>query len=66
MLENLIVALIVGASALYAARKYLPAKLIGRRDDGCGSGCGSCKSGCDTPQQPAEAPARRVIPIRHL
>lgn len=59
MIENLIVALIVGASAWYAGRKYLPRKT----DSGCASGCGSCKSGCDTP---AEKPARRVIPIRSL
>jgi hypothetical protein len=64
MIENLIVALIVAASAWYAGRKYLPARLRGKPDDGCGSGCGSCKSGCDTPAEPAQAPARRVIPIR--
>ncbi len=63
MIENLIVALIVGASAWYAGRKYLPAKLVGKAqaDTGCASGCGTCKSGCDTPAEPA---ARRVIPIR--
>ncbi len=61
MIENLIVALIVGASAWYAGRKYLPAKLVGSKDEGCASGCGSCKSGCDTPAEPS---ARRVIPIR--
>ena len=60
MIENLIVALIVGASALYAGRKYLPARLFGKAEAGCGSGCGSCKSGCDTPAEPSE---RKVIQI---
>ncbi|QYF95531.1 hypothetical protein KY495_10490 [Massilia sp. PAMC28688] len=66
MMENLIVAVIVGASALYAGRKYLPARLFGKADEGCASGCGACKSGCDTPSEaaPAQGPSRRVIPIR--
>lgn len=61
MIENIIVFVIVSASAWYAARKYLPAKLLGKSDPGCASGCGACKSGCDTPAEPG---ARRVIPIR--
>lgn len=59
MIENLIVGLIVGASAWYALRKYLPRK----SEAGCASGCGACKSGCDTPAEPS---ARRVIPIRSI
>ena len=68
MLENLLVALIVIASAWYAGRKYLPVKAGGNSDSsaggGCGSGCGACQSGCDTPAQSDQMPERRVIPIR--
>ncbi len=38
MIENLIVAVIVGASAVYAARALLPRKA----KKGCGSGCDGC------------------------
>ena len=70
MLDNLIVALIVGVSAWYAASKYLPAswrKRLGRDGgagcgSGCGSGCDSCNS-CETPQTPAAPEGRRVIKI---
>lgn len=55
MVEELIVALIVGASACYAGRKYLPASWIGRKKAaGCGSGCDSCAS-CES--APAAPPA---------
>ena len=69
MLDNLIVALIVGVSAWYAASKYLPAswrKRLGRDGGaGCGSGCDSCNScnSCETPQTPAAPEGRRVIKI---
>ena len=55
MIENLIVALIVGAAAWYAFGKYLKPKA----KVGCGSGCDSCNA-CETP---VETPARRFIPI---
>lgn len=43
MLQDLIVALIVGGSAWYAGRKYLPAKWFGReKAGGCASGCDTC------------------------
>ena len=49
MLQNLIVALIVGGAAWYAGARYLPASWIGRKKAaGCGSGCDTC-NGCDTP-----------------
>lgn len=54
MIENLIVALIVGAAAWYAFGKYLKPKA----KSGCGSGCDTCKA-CDEPPQPE----RRVIRI---
>lgn len=69
MLENLIVAVIVGASAWYAASKYLPApwrKRLGGGNAGCGSGCDSCNSCADgaPATDGASGPAgRRVIPI---
>ncbi|MES2322452.1 MAG: FeoB-associated Cys-rich membrane protein [Pseudomonadota bacterium] len=55
MIENLIVALIVGAAAWYAFGKYLKPKA----KSGCGSGCGSCNA-CETPAQPS---SKRVIRI---
>jgi hypothetical protein len=63
MVENLIVMLIVGASAWYAGARYLPAKWRGQKAKakaGCGSGCDSCNS-CETPV--AEPTGRRVIMI---
>jgi hypothetical protein len=61
MVQNLIVALIVGGSAWYAGMKYLPAKWIGRKKAaGCGSGCDSCNS-CETPVPvPAETKYRVI------
>lgn len=57
MIENLIVAAIVGASAVYAGRKYLwkPKAKAG----GCGSGCSSCDTCAEAPPQTG----RRVIKI---
>ena len=52
MVQNLIVALIVGGSAWYAGAKYLPAKWIGRKKvAACGSGCDTCNAcnACETP-----------------
>ena len=43
MLEGLIVALIVLAAAAYAVWRWRPGK---KNTAGCGSGCGSCPSGC--------------------
>lgn len=71
MLENLIVALIVGASAWYAASKYLPKPWrtrLGGASTGCGSGCGSCSSsngskqgqGCVEPDAAPPAPYRVI------
>ena len=61
MLQNLIVALIVGGSAWYAGAKYLPAKWIGKKKAaGCGSGCDTCNA-CDTP-----APASSKYPVIKL
>jgi len=57
MIENLIVALIVGAAAWYAFGKYLKPKA--KSDCGSGSGCGSCNA-CETPVQPS---TKRVIRI---
>ena len=58
MLENLIVALIVAASAAYAGRRYVfkPKKPA----TGCGSGCSSCDTCADAP---APASDRKVIKI---
>jgi hypothetical protein len=58
MLENLIVALIVGASTWYTLRKYVfkPKK----SSVGCGSGCSSCGS-CES--APAAPPGQRVIKL---
>lgn len=66
MLEYLIVALIVGASAAYAGRRYLPV-FAKQRKGGCGTGggCDSCNA-CAAPAQdaaPAAPGARRVIRI---
>jgi len=62
MLEYVIVGLIVAAATLYVLKKYLPqtlrARLFGKapvQDAGCGSGCGSCGSRCDTPATPGKA-----------
>ena len=53
MVQNLIVALIVGASAWYAGAKYLPAKWIGKKKAaGCASGCDTCNN-CE-PAAPVE------------
>lgn len=61
MIEYLIVALIVGASAAYAGRRYLPV-FARRAKDGCGTG-GGCDS-CNACAEPVAAPgARRVIKI---
>jgi len=63
MVENLIVMLIVGASAWYAGARYLPAKWRGQKAQakaGCGSGCDSCNA-CETPAAPSAG--RRVITI---
>ena len=64
MVENLIVMLIVGASAWYAGGRYLPAKWRGKKAKqkaGCGSGCDSCNA-CETPViTPTD---RRVIMIQ--
>jgi hypothetical protein len=62
MVENLIVMLIVGASAWYAGGRYLPAKWRGKKAkaDGCGGGCDSCNA-CETPV--VEPTDRRVIMI---
>jgi hypothetical protein len=65
MIENLIVALIVGAALWSAWSRYRPGKKAG-----CGSGggsgsdggCDSCK-GCATPAASEAPPARRVIRI---
>jgi hypothetical protein len=52
MIENLIVAVIVGASALYAARTLLPRKAK--------KGCGGCDGCAPAPEAPG---GRRVIKI---
>ncbi len=60
MIENLVVMLIVGASALYAGRKYLwPVKA---KASGCGSGCSSCDN-CASAPAPAAPSKQRVIQI---
>lgn len=66
MLENLIVAAIVGASAWYAGARYLPASWIGRKKAaGCGSGCDTCNSCAsgDTPAPIAAESRYRVIKL---
>lgn len=70
MLDYLVVALIVGVAAWYAASKYLPTslrnKLFGKKkaSSGCGSGCSSCGSCEDAPAPPRDA-KQRVIEL-HL
>jgi hypothetical protein len=60
MIENLIVALIVGGAAWHTGRKYLwRAK---KPASGCGSGCSSCGTCADAPA-PAQADGRKVIRI---
>lgn len=61
MIENAIVALIVGASAWYALGRYLPVKWRKRASGGCGSGCDSCKA-CATP----EPGPQRVIKLHKI
>jgi hypothetical protein len=56
MIENLIVALIVGAAGWSAWARYKPGKKAACGTDG---GCKTCGS-CDTPAEPG---ARRVIKI---
>ncbi len=58
MVENLIVALIVGAAGWSAWARYKP----GKKKAGCGtgSGCDACGS-CETPAETESA--RRVIKI---
>ncbi len=61
MVQNLIVAVIGGAAAWYAAAKYLPAKWIGKnKASGCGSGCDTCNA-CETPE-----PAPTKYPVIKL
>jgi len=64
MLENLLVVVIVGASAWYAGVKYLPASWRGKKAAakaaGCGGGCDACNA-CATPEP--ETPPQRVIRI---
>ena len=64
MIENLIVMLIVAASAWYAGARYLPAKWRGKQAQaGCGSGggCDTCNA-CATPA--VEPGGQRVIMIQ--
>ncbi|MES2019023.1 MAG: hypothetical protein V4484_21225 [Pseudomonadota bacterium] len=56
MVENLIVVLIVGASAWHIGARYLRPK----PKTGCATGCDTC-NGCATPA--AESTPRRVIKI---
>ena len=73
MLEYVIVALIVSASAWYAGARYLPASLrrkLGQQPKaGCGTGCDSggttCNSCSSMPAPPAASVpgGRRVITI---
>ncbi|WP_198420800.1 hypothetical protein [Massilia atriviolacea] len=69
MLEYLVVALIVGVAAWYAASKYLPKslrdRLFGKKkaSSGCGSGCSSCGTCEDGPAAPLDAGGPRVIPL---
>ncbi|MFL6659316.1 MAG: FeoB-associated Cys-rich membrane protein [Massilia sp.] len=65
MVQNLIVVVIVAASAWYAAGRYLPASWRGRKAAakaaGCGSGCDTCNA-CAEPAPPSPT-AQRVIKI---
>ena len=56
MVENLIVALIVGAAGWSAWARYRPGKKAGC---GTGGGCETCQA-CEAPVEPAN---RRVIKI---
>ena len=62
MIEYLIVMLIVGASAWYAGKRYLPARWRGRKAAakaaGCGGGCNTCGA-CET-TEPAPEQARVI------
>ena len=64
MVENLLVLLIVGASAWYAGKRYLPARWRGKKPvakaAGCGGGCDTCGA-CEAPVEELENP--RVIKI---
>ncbi len=66
MVENLIVAAIVGASAWYAGARYLPAglrrKLGQKPKTGCGSGCSSCGTCASAPPPPESK--HRVIRLQ--
>ena len=59
MIENLIVALIVGAAGWSAWAKYRPGKKAGC---GTGGGCETCGA-CETAQEPEQNSSRRVIKI---
>ena len=59
MIENLIVALIVGAAGWSAWAKYRPGKKAGC---GTGGGCETCGA-CETAQEPEQNNSRRVIKI---
>jgi len=60
MVENLIVVLIVGASAWYTLRKYV---FKPKKASGCGSGCSSC----DTCESAPPAPTgQRVIKLHRV
>ena len=61
LLENLIVALIVAASAWFALRRYLPRKKAAK--GGCGSGCSSCDTCGDAPSASTRAPSTHVVTI---
>jgi hypothetical protein len=64
MIENLLVILIVGASAWYAGNRYLPLswRKAKAKAGGCGSGCDTCNA-CETPT-PAAPTAQRVIMLK--
>jgi hypothetical protein len=67
MIENLIVMLIVGGSAWYAGRRYLPVSWRGRKARakaaGCGGGCDACNA-CATPAVETKPAERRVIMLK--
>jgi hypothetical protein len=66
LLENLAVALIVGASAWYAGKRYLPARWRARMNGAsvpagsCDTGCSSCK-GCPDESEPAVQAWAQVV-----